>query len=70
MSRSSSPSTLTITMPPDRLEAVSTLSVSRRATSSRITSRSTTISMECLRFLSSLISSVRSYREPSARTRT
>ncbi len=49
-----------ITMPPDRLEAVSTLSVSRLATSSRMTSRSTTISMECFLFLSSLISSVRS----------
>ena len=57
-------------MPPDRLEAASTLSVSRRVMSSRMTRRSTTISMECFLFLSSLISSVRSYREPSARTRT
>ena len=69
MSRSS-PTMLMSTMPPDRLEAVSTESVSRRATSSRITSRSTTISMECFLFLSSLISSVSSYREPSTRQRT
>ena len=59
-----------MTMPPARLEAVSTLSVSRWRTSGRITRRSTTISMLCFLFFSSRISSVSSYRLPSTRTRT
>ena len=59
MSRSS-PTILMSTSPPERAEAVSTESVSRRAMSLRMTSRSTTTSMECFLFLSSLISSVRS----------
>ena len=59
MSRSS-PTTLMMTMPPDRPEAVSTESVSRRLMSGRMTRRSTTISMVCFLFLSSLISSVSS----------
>ena len=49
-----------MTSPPARPEAVSTLSVSRWRTSERTTSRSTTISMLCFLFFSSLISSLRS----------
>ena len=61
---------LAMTMPPARLEAVSTLSVSRWRMSGRTISRSTTISILCFLFLSSLISSVSSYSEPSTRART
>ena len=59
MSRSS-PTTLMTTSPPDRPEAISTESVRRRAMSSRMTRRSTTISMECFLFFSKRISSERS----------
>ena len=45
------------TSPPERPEAVSTLSVSRCWMSGRMISRSTTISMVCFLFFSSLISS-------------
>ena len=49
-----------MTSPPVRPEAVSTLSVIRCRTSGRTTRRSTTISMLCFLFFSSLISSVSS----------
>ena len=58
------------TSPPERPEAVSTLSVSRCWMSGRMMSRSTTISMVCFLFFSSLISSSSSYRFPSTRART
>ena len=59
MSRSS-PTTFTTTRPPARLAAISTLSVRRRVMSGRMTSRSTTTSISCFLFFSSLISSDRS----------
>ena len=62
-------SSLRMTRPPERLEAVSTESVSLRARSGFMMSRSTTTSMWCFLFLSSAISSVSSYKLPSTRTR-
>ena len=57
----SSPSmTLMTTMPPVRPEAVSMESARRERMSGFTTSRSTTISMVCLRFFSSWIFSLRS----------
>ncbi len=66
----SPPITSTITKPSVEFIAVSKLSAKRDSMPSLMTSLSTTISMLCFLFLSSFISSERSYIEPSQRTRT
>ena len=69
-SNSSPPITSTMTFPPVRVDDISIASARRLRISSFITSLSTTISMLCFIFFSSLISSERSYKLPSIRTRT
>ncbi len=66
----SPPITSTIRSPSARESTFSTESVSLLSMPGFTTSLSTTISILCLIFLSSLISSVSSYRLPSTRTRT
>ncbi len=66
----SPPMTSTVSRPSDRATACSMDSARRLPMPGRTTRRSTTISMVCRRFFSSLISSARSYILPSMRTRT
>ena len=66
----SPPITSTISNPSARCSTFSTESVSLFSIPGLTTSRSTMISILCLIFLSSVISSDSSYRFPSTRTRT